>query len=201
MFTDSYCNLVDAKEACGVEGTEKDSWIKLLVQAASRAIDKATSCYWGPTGVVSGEVVKNVLGPNWNIFYTRWAPIVSVSSLSDDLRTYAASDYTLDSEFGRIELNVASLDNLPMSFSRTTGKVVITYTAGQGVPASGLAAPPDIQVATAYLAAMMFKAPDRFGVGSRSKGETSTSFKPLFKDGKLPDEVLALIPGRIRYIF
>lgn len=211
IFTDRYCTLELAKEFCGdIQGTDDDVFIDALILAQSRAIDDFTNRYWGPSAVVTGERVESIIGKHFNIFYTRYAPVLSVQSLADDVRTYTQNtDYVLFPDTGRIETygtfsNPGGFnqitEGLPLSFSRTPGGVQISYTVGQGVSATGeymASTPPHhVQLACAMGVGVMYKERDRLGLMSRQYQDTGL----VFERSEFPIPAAKILARSIRMV-
>jgi len=202
--TDKYCTISLAKEYAGdLEGTEEDAFVRTLISAASRFTDKYTHVYWGPSATITGERVKQVLGKWGDCFYTEYAPILSVSSLADNLKTYVEdTDYVVFAAEGRIQILNNSLAQTIASFSDKPGALRITYVVGQGAAktgeyVSGIAAPEDIQLACAIIAGDWYLERERPGVVSWSRDNQSTQYQK----GDIPSKARAILDRRVRLIF
>lgn len=211
VFSDRYCTLELAKEFCGdIQGTDDDLFIDALIFSSSRAIDDLTNRYWGPSAVITSERVERIIGKSHNVFYTRYAPILSVQSLADDVRTYTQNtDYVLFPESGRVETygtfsNPGGFgqltEGLPLAFSRTPGAVQISYTVGQGASPTGeylSSTPPHhIQLACAISAGVIYRERDRLGLMSRQYQDTGL----VFDKSELPAPALKILRRSIRWV-
>lgn len=205
MPEDKYCTRKLAKEYCGdIEGVEDDLFLDALISGASRFVDGYTHVYWGPSAVISAERVRSVLGKHDDVFYTEFAPIISVTSLADDDDAYVEdTDYVVFAREGRIQLlgNTASGATIT-SFSESPGQLRITYVAGQGAAktgsyTSGIAAPEDIQVACAMLAGNWYQARDRDEMVAKSENNRSVAYHL----SDIPVRARAILNRRVRNLF
>lgn len=204
MPESNYCTVSLAKEFCGdVEGVEDDAFIRALISAASRFTDKYTHVFWGPSATITGERVKQVLGKWSDVFYTDYAPIISVTSLADNIKTYVEdTDYVVFAADGRIQILNNSLAQTIASFSDKPGALRITYVAGQGAAktgeyVSGISAPEDIQIGSAMLAGDWYLHRERGGIASLARQNESTAY--IQED--IPSRVKAILDRRVRHIF
>lgn len=187
LFKDLYCTTTFAKKFAGdVQGIEDDVVFSAMIEAASRVVENVTNRYWGPSASISGERVRSsrIIGSSYNIFYTEWAPVISVQSLVDDVNTWVEdTDYVCYPTDGKVELygarnylqGVYTVDavGFPRTFSRKPGAVQISYTVGVKGSSSGSTmvakdAPADIQLVTAAIAGLLYKDPERLGLASNS---------------------------------
>lgn len=210
MFTDKYCSLELCKEYCGnLEGTNENFFIDALILAASRAVELHTNVYWGPSATITEEQVENLQGRWDSIFYTRWAPIISVTTIFDDINDsdspYASTDYVVFLEKGQVQRRQLRNINERLGFSKTPGQLKITYEVGQGSNMTedylkGVSAPADIQAATAMIAGDLYKTREIEGVAAKSHKDDSISyFEP--DDIHIPRRAKALLSNRIRRVF
>ena len=202
-ISDQYCGRELAKEFAGdIEGPEEDLFLDALIIGASRFVDNYTRIYWGPSATFSDEQIQNLAGKHSDIFYTRYAPIISVTTLADDTYTYVENtDFVVFLEDGKIQLkNVIESDSSYRQFSETPGGLRITYVAGQGSARSqfyvkGQSAPEDIQIATAMITGSWYHARTREGIVSKAKtNETMT-----FNDSEIPRKAKAILDRRVRW--
>lgn len=215
MPNDKYCTLEMAKEYCGnVDGHEEDNFIVALIYAASRTVDLETNVYWGPSATFADEVVENVAGRKGyrDTFYTKYAPIISVSLLVDDTMTYVeGTNFEVFAAQGKIQLIQPVAVVSTKSFTLTLGQLKVTYEAGQGAAVaqagsgkylSGVPAPPDIQLAVAMIAGDFYKNRERQGILSKTKGAggDSVSYHEP-KKVQIPGLAKAILQRRVRYRF
>lgn len=223
ITNDAYCTVKLAKRFAGdIEGTEDDFLFEALIQASSRHIDQYTNRFWGPSAIVSGERIASsrIIGPAYNIFYTKYVPILAVSSLVDDFNVWTENtDYVKFEDEGKIELfglrntlpNVyfADVMGLPRSFSRKPGAVQISYTVGWGATGpqnkqnkdiegmEKISAPADIQVSTAMLAGIMYKDPQRMMIASETSNNEQVTYNLV---DSLPKRAKMMLDLRRRHI-
>jgi hypothetical protein len=203
LISDSYAGRELCKEYCGdIEGPEEDLFIDALIIGASRFIDNFTHVFWGPSASFVDEQIQSIAGKHSDIFYTRYAPIISVSSLSDDTYVYAENtDFVVFLDDGKVQLkNVIESDSTYRQFSETPGQLKITYVAGQGSARSqfyvkGQSAPEDIQAACAMIVGSWYHARDREGIVSRAK----TNENIAFGDSEIPRKAKAILDRRVRW--
>lgn len=200
QFTDKYCGLDLAKEFCGnIKGTDDDNLVGMLTLATSRAVERYTNIYWGPSAVIADEKVRRVLGMYRNMFYTQYGPIISVSSLVDDVYTYQTSDYVVFEDEGKIQL---ASETPTYRFSLSPGKLKVSYVVGQGAAKAGsytkgIAAPEDIQLATAIITGSWYRHRDRQDIVSQTTPNSAIVFMPE----DIPRKARAILDQRVRPIF
>ena len=203
ILSEKYCGRELAKEFAGdIEGSEEDLFIDALIIGASRFIDNYTHICWAPSASFVDEQIQNIAGKHSDIFYTRYAPIISVTSLADDTYTYVENtDFVIFLEDGKIQLkNVVESDSTYRAFSETPGQLKISYVAGQGSARSqfyvkGQSAPEDIQIACAMITGAWYHARDREGIISRAKTNESIAFG----DSEIPRRAKAILDRRVRW--
>ncbi len=204
MFTDKYCNWELAKKFASLKGDEDNPFINALIFAASRKIDNYTHVYWGPSAVLADEIINPIGGWN-NIFYTKWAPILSISSLVDDTKTYVVdTDYVIFAEDGRVQLKDLTSSSIRPSFSTAPAALKATYSVGQGSNKAvdflkGVAAPEDIQLACAMIVGSWYREPDREGISSVT--ESTAGATVAYRHRDIPDKAKSLLNEHVRHIF
>lgn len=217
-FFDTYCSTKLAKKFGGsTEGTEDDDLFSACILAASRMVEDYTGRYYGASAFVSGERVRTIMGIQHNIFYTQLVPIISVTLILDDLKTYVeGQDFVVFQPEGRVELySLTNAPNfisyyspsmgIPASFSRKPGALQCSYNVGQGPSPSGSSSgaylqavvPYQVQLATAIIAGHFYKEPDRVGIASQSKGGDSITYL----QDLIPKKAQSLLNPLIRHIF
>lgn len=187
-----------AKEYSGdQEGTEELEFLGALILSSSRFIEQYTGRYFGPSAAITDEIVEDVMGQWRNVIYTNWTPVLSITSLVDDTRTYVeGTDFVLiNKRSGKIKLKrVADADTVLRRFSPTTGAVVINYVVGiQSAETETylktVHAPANVQLACAMIAGATYLSRDRSGISSRTDGDRTISYTEL----DIPPKAAALL--------
>lgn len=162
--------LATVKSFLGVTDNNSDALINNLIDRVSARIETYCSRTLGSATYM--DEIYDGDGLSRSLFLRQW-PVISVSSLYDDINRswgsdslIASADYVVHNDWGEIKLIKNSslwAPSLEPKFGKGVGNIKVTYTAGYLLPGgsgSGSALPADIEGACNDLVYM-----DYFGRG------------------------------------
>lgn len=163
-----FCTVDDVKAWLGLANQAADPLLARLITAQSVFLET-----WLSRQVNSRAVAETYDGHGGRVLSVQASPVTAVASVVVDGQ--AVTGFTFDSE--TILLPEGKV------FTRGTGNVVVTYTAGF-VPT-----PPDLAQACVEVVALRFKERDRIGITTQALAQGNTTFARE----QFPPHILAVL--------
>ncbi|MDB4726019.1 phage gp6-like head-tail connector protein [bacterium] len=197
MAVDQYAltTLAGAKRFMGITGTANDTLIEELIDSVSDAIES-----WCRVKIKQRTFTEYHPGQGYSYVFVDNPPIISVTSVYDDIDRGFSSSYLVDSSYyttdgsyageGRIQLWQGKL-----YFQEGIMNVKVTYSGGYA------AVPDDVEMACNALVSMWYNIREKQGLAS----ETIDDYRYTMADekevqqGGMPSHIQALLGPFQRY--